>query len=96
MDFADDLALLSHTQRQMQVETSVLNSLSETVGLRVHPGKSRVLRIGAPSSGTITVEGKVIENAESFCYLDSIIDKDGGTAAEIKSRIGKAQVAFCL
>ena len=40
------------------------------------------------------MDGKVLENVESFCYLGSIIDKDGGTEAEIKSRIGKAQAAF--
>ena len=94
LDFADDLALLSHTQKQMQAKTSVLNSLSGTVGLRIHPGKSKVLRIGAHSNDQVTVDGKVLENVESFCYLGSIIDKDGGTEAEIKSRIGKAQAAF--
>ena len=31
---------------------------------------------------------------ESFCYLGSIIDREGGTEAELKSRIGKAQGAF--
>ncbi len=31
---------------------------------------------------------------QSFTYLDSIIDQQGGTDADVKARIGKARVAF--
>ena len=94
LDFADDLALLSHTQEQMQAKTSILNSLSESVGLRIHTGKSKVLRTDAQRKVQVTIEGKALEDVETFCYLGSIIDREGGTGAEIKSRIGKAQAAF--
>ena len=94
LDFADDLALLSHTREQMQEKTSVLNSLSRSVGLRIHPGKSKVLKIVSASKEQVEIEGNALEDVESFCYLGSIIDRDGGTTAEIKSRIGKAQAAF--
>ena len=94
LDFADDLALLSHTHEQMQAKTSVLNSMSESVGLRIHPGKSKVLRIGAPQREEVVIGGRALEDVESFCYLGSKIDREGGTEAEVKSRIGKAQAAF--
>ena len=37
LDFADDIALLSHSQEQMQAKTDHLNEISERVGLKIHP-----------------------------------------------------------
>jgi hypothetical protein len=31
---------------------------------------------------------------DSFLYLDSIVDKQGGTEDDIRARMGKARVAF--
>lgn len=42
MDFADDFVLLWHTQEQMRANSSDLHHLSEYVGLRMHPAKSKV------------------------------------------------------
>jgi hypothetical protein len=44
----------------------------------------------------INLEGKALEKLESFIYdnLGSIVDKKGGTVAEVKIRTGKAKVAF--
>ncbi|VDP06979.1 unnamed protein product, partial [Schistosoma margrebowiei] len=35
-----------------------------------------------------------MENVESFTYLGSIIDVEGGSDADVKARIGKATTAF--
>ncbi|VDO88929.1 unnamed protein product [Schistosoma margrebowiei] len=35
-----------------------------------------------------------MENVESFTYLGSIIDEQGGSDADVKARIGKARTAF--
>ncbi|VDP22349.1 unnamed protein product [Schistosoma margrebowiei] len=40
LDFADDLALLSQTQQQMQMTTSVAAD-SAAIGLNIHKGKRR-------------------------------------------------------
>ncbi|VDO54860.1 unnamed protein product [Schistosoma margrebowiei] len=42
----------------------------------------------------ITLDGGTLENVESFTYLGSIIDEQGGSNADVKARIGKARVAF--
>ena len=94
LDFADDLALLSHKQDQMQRKTSTLNTVSQSVGLKIHPGKSKVLRTRSDQQVQVKVGDQALEEVESFCYLGSIIDREGGTEAEVKSRIGKAQAAF--
>ncbi|VDP38994.1 unnamed protein product [Schistosoma margrebowiei] len=43
LDFADDLALLSQTQQQMQEKTTSVAAASAAVGLNIHKGKSKVL-----------------------------------------------------
>ncbi|VDO95434.1 unnamed protein product [Schistosoma margrebowiei] len=35
-----------------------------------------------------------MEDVESFTYLGSIIDEQGGSDADVKARIGKARTAF--
>ena len=40
------------------------------------------------------LEGEALEEVDSFVYLDSVVDKQGGTDADVKIRIGKARAAF--
>ena len=94
LDFADDIALLSHTQQHMQAKTTAISDLSESIGLRIHPEKSKVLRIGSQQAEPIKVRGQPLEDVDSFCYLGSKIDTEGGTGAEVKARVGKAQATF--
>lgn len=37
----------------------------------------------------ITISGKDLEDVESFVYLGSIVDNEGGTDRDIMARIGK-------
>ncbi|VDP24851.1 unnamed protein product [Schistosoma margrebowiei] len=90
LDFADDLALLSRTHEQMQMKTAV----SASVGLSIHKGKTDVLKFKAENKNPITLDGETLENVESFTYLGSIIDEQGGSDSDVKARIGKARVAF--
>ncbi|KAK3773949.1 hypothetical protein RRG08_066156 [Elysia crispata] len=96
LDFADDIALLSHNHDQMQNKTKVLRDTSQTIGLRIHPGKSKILKVKTSGSETIMVGGSQSEEVSEFTYLGSIIDGKGGTGADIKTRICKAQAAFGL
>ncbi|MEE4247398.1 MAG: reverse transcriptase domain-containing protein [Kangiellaceae bacterium] len=94
LDFADDLALLSHSRQQMQNKTSDLAAMSARVGLNIHPDKTKVLKINTTSTEPVTLEDKPLEEIESFTYLGSIINQQGGTDADVKTRIGKARAAF--
>ncbi|KAK3770067.1 hypothetical protein RRG08_043223 [Elysia crispata] len=40
------------------------------------------------------LEDVALEEVESFTYLGSIVDKKGGTDADVRVRIGKARAAF--
>ena len=96
IDFADDLALLSHSHQQMQDKTSRLGTTSSQVGLDIHPKKTQVMKMNTPSTDPVTLNGTSLEEVESFTYLGSIVDKQGGTDADVRCRIGKARTAFTL
>ena len=94
LDFADDLALLSHTQQQMQEKTRTIADTSARIGLNIHRGKSKVLKVNTTNTTPIMLEEEALEEVESFIYLGSIVDKQGGTDADVKIRVGKARAAF--
>ena len=94
LDFADDLALLSHSHRQMQDKTSRLATISSQVGLDIHPQKTQVLKVNTTNSESVKLEGKDLEEVKSFIYLGSVIDQQGGSDTDVKTRIGKARAAF--
>ena len=96
LDFADDLALLSHRHHQMQEKTKILAENSSQVGLSIHKGKTQFMRINNTSTEPILLGDDTLEEVESFTYLGSIISNQGGTDADVKARIGKARTAYLL
>ncbi|VDO53944.1 unnamed protein product [Schistosoma margrebowiei] len=77
LNFADDLALLSQTQQQMQEKTTSVSAASAALGLNIHKGKSKVLRYNTACTNPITIDGKDVEDVNTFTYLGSIIDEHG-------------------
>ncbi|VDO91654.1 unnamed protein product [Schistosoma curassoni] len=94
LNLADDVVLLSHTQQQKQMKTTNVASVSESVGLKIYKGKSKILKHNEENISPITLDGETLEEAESFTYLGSIINGRGGSDADAKTRIGKARTAF--
>ncbi|VDP78326.1 unnamed protein product [Schistosoma curassoni] len=94
LDFADELAILSHTHEQMQIKTASVAAVSASVGLSIHKGKTKVLKFKPENSNPITLDGETLEDVEPLTYLGSIIDEQGGSDADINARTGKARVAF--
>ncbi|VDO56418.1 unnamed protein product [Schistosoma margrebowiei] len=82
LDFADDLALLSHTHEQMQINTASVAAVYESVGLNIQKGKTKVLKFKTQHRSPITLDGKTLEDVESFTYLGSIIHVQGGSDAD--------------
>ncbi|VDP49737.1 unnamed protein product [Schistosoma curassoni] len=94
LDFTDELALLSHTHEQMQMKTASVAAVSASVHLSIHKGKTKILKYNTENSNRITLDDETLGEVESFAYLGSIIDEQGGSDADAKTRIGKATVAF--
>ena len=96
LDFADDLALLSHNHNQMQDKTNHLSTTSAGTGLMISKKKTQLMKINTTVDTPVTVGGKPIEEADSFVYLGSVVDKCGGTDRDVIARIGKARAAFVM
>ena len=94
LDFADDAALLSHTQHQMQEKTTIISQNSARIGLDIHPTISKILKVNTENTTPIVLGDRPLEEVNSFTYLGSNVDKQGGTDADIRIRIGKARAAF--
>ena len=94
LDFADDLALLSHTQQQIQDKTNILAKTSASLGLNIHRGKTKLLKVNTGNTPAVTLNDEALEEVDNFTYLGSIVDKQGGTDADVRTRIGKARAAF--
>ena len=94
LDFADDIALLSHRQDQGQDKVKLMQERSAEVGLRINIKKTKVLRANTVNQTPIELQGQNLEEVEVFPYLGSIMDREGGTERDVAVRIGKARVAF--
>ena len=61
LDFADDLALLSSSHQQMQKKTSKLAVTSAQVGLNIHKGKTKILKVSTAREDPIILHGSKLE-----------------------------------
>jgi hypothetical protein len=85
LDFADDIALISSTQQQMQEKTSLLAETSIKLGLRPNESKTKVMKINAKRKKPIKIKDTNLEEVEEFTYLGSIVNIEGGVDADVKN-----------
>ena len=96
LDFTDNLALLSHNHCQMQEKTSLLETTSAGTGLKINRKKSELMKMNTTTNAPVTVGEEPIKEVESFVYLGSVIDQQGGTDQDVTDRIGKARAVFVM
>ena len=89
LDFADDLALLSHRIQDMRDKTQALKEQSVKVGLKINATKTKLMRVGTKQDDGVMITGEQIEEVDEFRYLGSIVSKNGGTEEDIQARIGR-------
>ena len=66
LDFADDVALLSHATRQMQDKTDDLDVTSKKLGLGIHTIKSKVMRNSKAADTGVSLNGELFRICEHF------------------------------
>ena len=66
LDFADDLALMSHTKHHMKSKTDTLDEISKSIGLNIHEGKSKILTSERDTIERVTLRNTPLEIVESF------------------------------
>nr|KAG5698293.1 hypothetical protein BaRGS_016995 [Batillaria attramentaria] len=94
LDFADDIALLSHKQQDAQEKLNRVAEEAEKTGLKINISKTEVMRVNHKQHNPIQLHQEDIKEVDKFTYLGSVVSKDGGTDEDIKSRTNKARHAF--
>ena len=84
LDYTDDVALISSRFVDLQEKTDRLVATACIVGLKINPRKTKMIRMNHRCTDYIRTEGEEVEDVESFVYLGSVLDKLGGTEADIK------------
>ena len=92
LEFADDIALISTTQNQMQRQTDKLSESAKRVGLNISKKKIRVLKINCKNNNPIKFQdGKTIQEVSEFEYLGATMSNDGGADKDMQKRLSKAK-----
>ncbi|VDO66303.1 unnamed protein product [Schistosoma margrebowiei] len=84
------LDLVTHAYQQMQVKTIILATVSASVGIHIHKGRSNILKYNADNTNSVKFNEEAPEEVKTFFYLASvIIDEQGGsdTAAFVQLKI---------
>ena len=98
MLFADDCALCTSSESDMQSAMDNFSSACSAFGLTISTKKTEVLYQPADKEDlnepTITVNNELLKSVETFTYLGSTLSKDARIDAEVDKRIAKASTAF--
>ncbi|XP_062615092.1 uncharacterized protein LOC134276790 [Saccostrea cucullata] len=94
LDYADDLAILSHLETQMQRKPSNLQINASKIGLNTNRKKTEEMSLNTKSPPKIQLNGKDVKNTAYFTYLGSVVTSGGGDDKDIISRLGKARGSF--
>lgn len=73
------------------------NDLAETsaaVGLKIHKEKHKVPKDNTVSISQITLDREALEEVETFMYLGSISDDEGGFDGDTKTQIDEVRATY--
>ena len=93
LDFADDIALLSQKQQDIQNKTTRFSNTAAKIGLKASTKKTKHMRMNSRIDTPVRMQ-EDIEEVTEFTYLGSKMSADGDTEVEIRTRITKASQAF--
>ena len=88
--FADDAALVSHTEDGLQCMLNKFADACKEFGLTISIKKTQVMGLNTPSDPMLHLEGQLLETVNDFVYLGSNMSSSATLDTEIKRRIAKA------
>ena len=78
MKYADDLVLMAKEETVLQGMIEKLTEIGRCYGMEMNVEKTKVMRISRqPSTVTIMIDQKQLENVECFKYLGRMLTNDG-------------------
>ena len=90
MLFADDAAVTTHTQQELQALIDRFSQACKDFGLTISLKKTNVLGQDTNELPAITIDDHELDVVEHFTYLGSTITDNLSLNTEIDKRIGKA------
>ena len=97
MLFADDAAVVAHTQRELQLLMDHFSQACKDFGLTISLKKTNVLGQDIPAPPVITIDDYELKVIHQFMCLGSTITDNLSLDPEIDKRIGKAATTLaCL
>ena len=90
MLFADDAAVISHTEEGLQELIDCFSSACQKFGLTVSIKKTEVMSQNVATPPVITIDNKPLQVSDHFTYLGSTVSSNLSLDPEIDRRIGKA------
>ena len=94
MLFADDAAVMTHTQRELQLLMDHFSKACKDFWLIISLKKTNVLGQDIPAPPVITIDDYELKVIHQFTYLGSTITDNLSLDPEIDKRIGKADTTL--
>ena len=96
--YADDCAIVAHSEEDLQRLTDALSTATKNFGLTISIKKIEVTYQPARRSDSnpqlITIDGKALNNVDTFTYLGSCLSSANSLDNELSSRLAKASSSF--
>ena len=93
--YADDTVLVSRSEEGMKELVGEFERVCRVKGLRINPGKSKVMVFGEGEEEVeVVVGGEALEKVSVFRYLGMEIGEEGGTREEIDHRVAEGMRAL--
>jgi hypothetical protein len=94
--YADDIALVANSARDLQLMLTILDSAFKRWGLLISVDKTKAMCFSKTPSSTppLKLGNQCIQFVQQFKYLGQIISSNGLLKGEISQRVGKATYAF--
>ena len=88
--FADDLAIVAKSKRELEENLEEWRKALEDAGLKISRSKTEAMRMGTELEEKVMMAGGKLPDAVLFKYLGSMITITADCEKDVESRIGKA------
>ena len=84
--YADDALAIEEKEDRIEEMLNIINEECKQIGLKIHRGKTQYMS-NCISDRNVKIDGEEIEKVQSYKYLGSQIEINGGSQKEIDTRI---------
>ena len=94
VDYACDINALAADPATAQAMLKEIAHFSQQLGMKINTAKTEVIDLNIQSDYQLVLYGQESEEVDSFTYLGSVIDPNGGWDLDVQNRITKSQALF--